>query len=242
MEMVAHLSIRLAIQLLRVQSREELERVVAANNVTHLFVGTGEYLENREYIDSLAKRMNVALVADRGFDGDVTPGLTVMPKPFYGTQVANFLNHEFTAEFVDEVEYMRTPGLKALVVDDEHMNLIVAREIFEGYGMEISTALSGYEAIEKCRANEFDLVFMDHMMPGMDGVEAMKRIRSVAEQENRKVKIIAFTANAVSGAKEMFLREGFDGFISKPIKMHDFERVMARVMFENKSGWKGGAK
>ncbi len=230
MEMVAHLSIRLAIQLLRVQSREELERVVAANNVTHLFVGTGEYLENREYIDSLAKRMNVALVADRGFDGDVTPGLTVMPKPFYGTQVANFLNHEFTAEFVDEVEYMRTPGLKALVVDDEHMNLIVAREIFEGYGMEISTALSGYEAIEKCRANEFDLVFMDHMMPGMDGVEAMHRIKQDASKDNREISVVALTANAISSAREMFMAEGFDGFVPKPIQITDLERVLKRVL------------
>ncbi len=230
MEMIAHLSIGLSIQLYRAQSREELEKIVESTKVTHLFVGTGEYLNNREYIDSLAKKMNVALVADRGFNGEVTPGLTVMPKPFYGIQVANFLNQEFDANIVDEEKYMMTPGLKCLVVDDEHMNLVVAREIFKGYGMEISTASSGDESIEMCRKNEYDLVFMDHMMPGMDGVEAMHRIKMDASRDNREILVVALTANAISSAKEMFMAEGFDGFVPKPIQIAELERVLKRVL------------
>ncbi len=233
MQMVAHLSVRLAIQLLRVQSRAELEKVVSENQVTHLFVGTGEYLENREYIDSLSRQMNVALVADRGFDGEVTPGLTILPKPFYGMQVANFLNHEFTGEALENVEYMSTPGVKALIVDDEHMNLVVGREIFEGYGMEITTASSGQEAIELCRKTEFDLVFMDHMMPGMDGVEAMHRIKQDAARDNREICVVALTANAISSAREMFMAEGFDGFVPKPIQIAELERVLKRVLPKN---------
>ncbi len=233
MEMIAHLSIGLSIQLLRVQSREELEKVVGSTKVTHLFVGTGEYLNNREYIDSLSKQMNVALVADRGFNGDVSPGLTVLPKPFYGTQVANFLNREFTGEVVEKEEYMTTPGLKCLVVDDEHMNLVVAKEIFSGYGMEVSTADSGGEAIGMCKEADYDLVFMDHMMPGMDGVEAMHRIKQDAARANKDITVIALTANAISSAREMFFAEGFDGFVPKPIQIAELERVLKRVLPKN---------
>ncbi len=230
MEMISHLSVGLSVQMYRVQSRQELEKVVASTKLTHLFVGTGEYLNNREYIDSLAKQMNVALVADRGFDGEVTPGLSILPKPFYGAQVANFLNRVFTVEEVDTEEYLTTPGLKALVVDDEHMNLVVAREIFSGYGMEISTAGSGQEAIDMCRKKDFDLVFMDHMMPGMDGVEAMHRIKQDADKSNREICVIALTANAISSAREMFFAEGFDGFVPKPIQIAELERVLKRVL------------
>ena len=76
-------------------------------------------------------------------------------------------------------------------------------------------------------------------MPEMDGVEAMKKLKAIADQRERKVIVIALTANAVSGAREMFLKEGFDGFISKPIIISDFERVMNRVM-SGKKGRNGG--
>ena len=68
----------------------------------------------------------------------------------------------------------------------------------------------------------------------MDGIEAMKLLRGMAERDNRKLRVIALTANAVSGAKEMFIREGFDGFIAKPINIGEFERVMNRVMADKK--------
>jgi len=77
---------------------------------------------------------------------------------------------------------------------------------------------------------------MDHMMPGMDGIEAMKRLREIAEDADKEVRMIALTANAVSGAKEMFLKEGFDGFISKPIDIGDFERVMKNVLKDLPAG------
>ena len=82
---------------------------------------------------------------------------------------------------------------------------------------------------------------MDHMMPEMDGVEAMKKLRVIANQRERKLIVIALTANAVSGAREMFLKEGFDGFISKPINISDFEGVMNRGMSGGKKSRNGGA-
>ena len=71
---------------------------------------------------------------------------------------------------------------------------------------------------------------MDHMMPEMDGVEAMKQIKAASSDLGRDIIVVALTANAVSGAREMFIKEGFDGFIAKPINTSDFERVMTRVL------------
>ena len=230
MQMIAHLAKGLSLEFHRVQSREDLENLLTDERISHLFVGTGEYLENREYIDRLSEKMNVALVVDRGFKGEVGRMITKMPKPFYGSQVANFLNHTFDASSLLGGEKMSCPGLRALVVDDEPMNLLVARGIFETYGMEVSTAPGGAEAIKLCSLNEYDIVFMDHMMPGMDGVEAMKRIRQNASKAKKDICIVALTANAISSAREMFISEGFDGFIPKPIDITDLERVLKHVL------------
>ena len=86
------------------------------------------------------------------------------------------------------------------------------------------------------------MIFMDHMMPEMDGVEAMKLIKSAAEDLGRNIIVVALTANAVSGAREMFLREGFDGFIAKPINTADFERVMLRLLSGSKMAGGGDAR
>jgi CheY-like chemotaxis protein len=100
--------------------------------------------------------------------------------------------------------------------------------------MQISTAANGPDAIHMCKDNEYDIVFMDHMMPGMDGVEAMKRIRTECQRARREMPIVALTANAVSTAREMFISEGFDGFVSKPIDLTELERVMRRVLPKSK--------
>jgi signal transduction histidine kinase/HPt (histidine-containing phosphotransfer) domain-containing protein len=114
---------------------------------------------------------------------------------------------------------------RVLVVDDMDMNLYVAKGMLSPYGLHIDTALSGPEAIEKIKRNEYDLVFMDHMMPKMDGMEAAQEIRKLGK-EYEKLPIVALTANAVSGMREMFLSNGFNGFISKPIVMQELDKVI----------------
>jgi CheY-like chemotaxis protein len=132
--------------------------------------------------------------------------------------------------------------VRALVVDDEPMNIVVATSLFREYKMIVDTAGSGKEAIRKFRENDYDLIFMDHMMPEMDGVEAMKQIKAVAADLDRKIIVIALTANAVSGAREMFIREGFDGFIAKPINTSDYERVMLRVLPADRISYEGRSR
>ncbi|MDR0867995.1 MAG: response regulator [Planctomycetota bacterium] len=115
------------------------------------------------------------------------------------------------------------PAARVLVVDDIATNLKVAKGLLADYQMQIDTCLSGADAVALARKNEYDLIFMDHMMPEMDGIEATKLIRELGERE-RNLPIVALTANAVSGMREMFLASGFNDFLSKPI---DTEKLNA---------------
>ncbi|MCL2254373.1 MAG: ATP-binding protein, partial [Lachnospiraceae bacterium] len=118
-------------------------------------------------------------------------------------------------------EYM--PYGSVLIVDDVESNLYVAKGLLSSYGLKIETAGSGFRAIELIkRKNQYDIIFMDHMMPGIDGMETTKMIRELGY----KGSIVALTANAVVGQSEIFLANGFDGFLSKPIDIRELNVVL----------------
>ena len=128
------------------------------------------------------------------------------------------------------IEREQMPSGRVLLVDDMDINLYVAEDMLSPYGLQIDKATSGPEAIEKVKSshesgNMFDIVFMDHMMPAMDGIETTREIRKLGP-DFEKLPVIALTANAVSGAKEMFLASGFNGFISKPISMQEMDLIL----------------
>ena len=127
------------------------------------------------------------------------------------------------------------PDVSVLVVDDNEFNLRVAEGLLGLFKIKTKTASSGKEAIDLVQKNDFDLVFMDHMMPEMDGVEATGIIRKLgAQYEN--LPIIALTANAINGAKETFLSSGFNGFISKPISIQELNEVLSEWLPIENSG------
>jgi CheY-like chemotaxis protein len=115
------------------------------------------------------------------------------------------------------------PYGKILIVDDVETNLYVAKGLMAPYGLSIDTAESGYETIDKIKAGKvYDIIFMDHMMPRMDGIEATKELRKIGYTPP----IIALTANAMAGQAEMFLLNGFDDFISKPIDIRQLNMAL----------------
>ncbi|MDR1930159.1 MAG: response regulator [Treponema sp.] len=123
-------------------------------------------------------------------------------------------------------------GAKVLVVDDVDINLEVAAFVLSTYGITAESAQSGREALEKSREKDYDLILMDHMMPEMDGVETVKAIRALGGH-NGKVPILALTANAVSGAREMFLANGFNGLLSKPMESSALTEALLTWLPEN---------
>lgn len=123
---------------------------------------------------------------------------------------------------------------KILVVDDNEINLNVATGVFGSLGIAIDIAFSGKEAIQMVREIDYDIVFMDHMMPDMDGIEATEKIRRMPGDYYRKLPIIALTANAVSGMKEMFLDKGLDDFLPKPIDTSKLNSILEKWVPQDK--------
>jgi CheY-like chemotaxis protein len=118
-------------------------------------------------------------------------------------------------------------GVNILVVDDNLVNIKVAAAYLMAHNIKPDTAESGDEAIRKAKQKTYHLIFMDHMMPGMDGIEATHRIRALGGWY-KSSPIIALTANAVSGAKELFFKNEMNDFLSKPIDANEFNRVLAK--------------
>jgi signal transduction histidine kinase/DNA-binding response OmpR family regulator/HPt (histidine-containing phosphotransfer) domain-containing protein len=128
-----------------------------------------------------------------------------------------------------KVQITRTPMPygKVLIVDDVESNLFVAKGLMAPYGLSIETVTSGFAAIEKIKSGEvYDIVFMDHMMPKMDGIETTNIIRKLGYQHA----IVALTANALTGQAEMFMENGFDGFLSKPIDIRQLNASLNKLI------------
>jgi CheY-like chemotaxis protein len=244
-DMASDMASGLNINLYSASSLAELKRLVENGDITHVFMGEEEYDESQSYLEELAEKgINVAVSADAGFKPIAGSRAIILSKPLYGCSVMKVLNGEAVPVIEAGSETSRKPvldGVRALVVDDEPMNLVVATGLFREYNMIIDTARSGMESLARFAKNDYDIIFMDHMMPEMDGIEAMKRLREAAVQKGRNVCIVALTANAVSGAREMFLREGFDGFISKPINISDFDRTINKLLPMIRTDRRGGS-
>ncbi|MCR5501498.1 MAG: response regulator [Lachnospiraceae bacterium] len=241
-ELAVNLATGLGVPLYSAGDQKELLRLAEELRVSYLFLGQEEYEGEREVLDRLSgSGIRVVVSADRSFTA--SPGIIVMPRPMYGLPIVRILNNgaEIPGYEEERKKALRFTGVSALIVDDEPANLIVASGLLKGYKMYADTAESGKEAIEKFEKNDYDVIFMDHMMPEMDGVEAMKRIRQAALESKRTPLIVALTANALSGAREMFIREGFDGFIAKPIDIAEFERVMKKILPESAISYEGRA-
>jgi len=174
-------------------------------------------------------------------DVDSTPGkgsvFTVrLPQKNAGTGVLgkelaeNIQKFRFTkATQVRKAQIVRTPMPygSVLIVDDTKTNLDVAKLILSPYGLKIETANSGLEAINKIKdGKKYDIVFMDHMMPEMDGVEAVKIMRELGYKDP----IVALTANAIVGQADMFLKNGFDEYISKPIDIRQLNAILNKMI------------
>ncbi len=130
---------------------------------------------------------------------------------------------------------------KVLVVDDNMINRKVARSLLQTYDLEITEAESGMEAIQFVNGTLFDIIFMDHMMPGMDGIEAVQHIRSECGENGTLPVVIALTANAMEGVRETFLANGFQDFLTKPIDRRTLHMILLKWIPDEKriagSGW-----
>ncbi|MBQ8789682.1 MAG: response regulator [Ruminiclostridium sp.] len=128
------------------------------------------------------------------------------------------------------VSVFTAPDAKILAVDDNKMNLMVVENLLKPTKVKLTTCMSGEEALELVENNRYDIILLDHMMPHMDGIETLKRMKTMMANMSREATIIALTANAVSGVREMYLSEGFDDYMSKPIDSRQLEEMLAKYI------------
>ncbi len=127
----------------------------------------------------------------------------------------------------EKSERLSAPGIKVLVTDDNEMNLKVASNLLQFFNIYPELCTSGFETIDLCEKNKYDIIFLDHMMPKMDGIECLDILKARKLIDSGTL-VIALTANAVVGAKEMFLDAGFDDYLSKPILLDDLENMLRK--------------
>ena len=214
-----------------VKNEEEFIQALKREEWYMIFSGYGLYNKILPIMDDLefpgGKKPPLALMIEWGTEAYV-PNVRFVSLPTQAYSIANTLNgKQDRDDFFINIEEKNLnrfiiPKARLLLVDDISVNLRVAEGLLAPYQPIVDTCLSGKEAIENVKRNKYDIIFMDHMMPDMDGIEAASLIREL----DKNVPIIALTANAVTGMKEMFLDEGFNDFLPKPIVISRMDEIL----------------
>jgi signal transduction histidine kinase/CheY-like chemotaxis protein/HPt (histidine-containing phosphotransfer) domain-containing protein len=230
----------LGVECERVENDEDLRKRLKNKNYSFIFASKFLLGNVIRAVEEFKSNAQIVLLAEFG-DSSADENLSVLAMPAQSISIANILNGISDNYSYSTNENATTrftaPGVKVLVVDDISTNLKVAEGLMAPYKMAVDLCQSGIDAIEAIKETRYDLVFMDHMMPEMDGIEATKIIRELGYND---LPIIALTANAVSGVKEMFLANGFNDFLSKPIETVKLNSILAKWIPREKREKKSG--
>lgn len=153
----------------------------------------------------------------------------LLPQRVVGTSPVGDIWEAFRKDAEERVRFRSgfvAPKAKILAVDDNDMNLLVIRGLLKQTQIQIDTAGGGKDALVMCNDKKYDLIFMDHMMPGMDGVETLKALQKDRKALNHDTPVIVLTANAIVGCKDLYLKEGFADYISKPVDVMKLDRIL----------------
>ena len=193
------------------------------------FISAVLYEDVKKCYPGFKTEVKIILIAELG-EVVAEHNISVLTSPIFSIPVANFLNGIDHGGSLVEGKSVRfiAPTAKILSVDDVETNLLVLEGLLQPYEMQIDSCSSSAKAIEMTKTVHYDLIFMDHMMPEIDGIEAVRRIRLLSKEYPylEKIPIIALTANAISGTKDMLLHNGFNDFLAKPIVIAELNNIL----------------
>lgn len=231
---IRHMAEQFGIMFRICRNLPELKRRIEHENYSHIFISWEEYCEDKAFFEKISQNLTVVLILDYGQETQVGSNMLRIYKPFTVLSIAAVFNGQKILQSsgadADAARRFIAPDAKVLVVDDNAMNLKVMARLLLPYQIKVVTAISGEEALRKLDTMEYDCVFLDHMMPEMDGVDTLHKIRKKPGAYFQSLNVIAFTANAIGGAREMFMAEGFNDFIAKPIELSVLERMLRRYI------------
>ena len=205
-----------------------------AAGYTHIMIAAERYEGIKDQLKEILRPQSVILIGSHMISTDDVLVKTTFARPINcmnlyallcGRQSSMIRHIGYKGGFV-------CPEAHIMVVDDNIVNLEVATSMLNRYQAKVFVAASGKECLKMLKTGSVDLIFLDYMMPEMDGIDTLKNIRALGDAKLEKVPIVALTANAVSGAREMFLEAGFDEYISKPIERDKFEKVLRTYLPE----------
>lgn len=147
------------------------------------------------------------------------------------TEIKNDNNEEVKKETITSNDELNIPNVHILAVDDNSTNLLVFKGLLKKTNAQIDTSTKGSEALELFKSNNYDIVFLDHMMPEMDGVEVLNRIKEIEKNKSTNVPVIVLTANAMEGSKEEYLSYGFNDYLSKPVNGVSLRNMLKKFLY-----------
>ncbi len=221
-----------------VEYKEINEEELAETDAGYFIVDEAFYADNKDTLQSLSKNGREVAVLVNPMKSDIADeSVKIIHKPLYLLPFCRFVNREdLFMEFVnpEEKAAFTAEDASILIVDDNDMNLKVAVGLLDPLAMKVDLARSGKEAISKAKTKKYNIVFMDHMMPGMDGVEAAGYIRRLEEFDGyyKDAPIVALTANVSEEAKALFNTVNVVDFVTKPIDMKYAVRVIKKLLPE----------
>lgn len=207
-------------------------RAAVENGAEFIFIECSHWNAELDAFVHPLTQVQTVVIVNPGKDIVAETYVRKLNMPIYSLNVAAVLNRETQSALGNrsnaEVFRFEAPDAKILIVDDNAVNLTVAQGLLSPLHMNIDVAFGAREAFGMIEKNRYDIVLMDHMMPDIDGIEATHMLREKEGEYYRKLPIIALTANAINNAKEMFLREGMNDFIAKPIEIADIAAKIKR--------------
>ena len=203
---------------------ESFERLDEVRN--HNIEGTGLGMS---IVTRLLKMMGSELQVESVYGEGSIFSFTVQQKVMSDKPIGNYLERLETSRHSGGREMLLAEKARILVVDDNEMNLKVAKNLLKLFDITPDLVSSGFEAIESAHKKTYHMILLDHMMPKMDGIETLAELKKEGLLNNGTV-VIALTANAVNGAKEQYLAAGFDAYLSKPIDVSKLEEQLIRFL------------
>ena len=180
----------------------------------------------------LVKMMHGNILVESKY-GEGSTFTVIFPQKVVGSAAIGKFEEKLRSVKVEKKSYQASfiaPDAKILVVDDNEMNLLVATSLLKATKIQVDTAISGMEALTKLTQTKYDLIFLDQMMPSLDGIQTLKLAKEMENNLSLDAPTIALTANAISGAREMFLSEGFTDYLSKPIDAKELEKILMEYL------------
>ena len=196
----------------------------------YIFVSAMYFSRVRTLLERSGANTPVAVIASNDYSYPNEQNVYVIQSPISCITIAQFLSEDVPERQTSKSLLLKdvyAPKATVLLVDDNAVSLQIASGLLKFHGITTETASSGFDALSLLQEKSYDLIFMDHLMPGMDGIETAKEIRRM-NNKNSKTPIIALSANTLSGMKEKFIAEGMNDFLTKPVEKNDLNDVLAR--------------